>query len=588
MADIKSIIAEIKQPLWHNWYITGEVGSGASSVVYRIEAKRENRTDVSALKVEPITLDDVLYLDDKKKADYLEKKRQAAVNETGIMYKLRKCPYIVGYEDEDIRKLENTEGYVLLIRMEYLECLQTQVKEGRFDRSESNVLKLAYEIGSGIKAAHDIGVIHRDVKPANFFVSAEDGTYKLGDFNISKTSASARSFAGTEGYIAPEIYRAKRSVENVYTKQADIYSFGICLYQLMNDYCFPFEDNCLADEAIDRRMSGEPLPVPKNASQEFGRIILKACAYELNDRYTTIDEMLADISALRYSGAASVQQSYNASGINNPFVQNSMNQGSFNNGSLNNPFNQNSMNQGSFSKGSSVRRDSLRNNPSDYGTAYADDTVYSNGDINIDVPVSVHEEKPPKKKSILPVVLIPITALLIGGGAAGAFIFFGKDKDDKKAASHPEDAVEYDGHYYKFFDKALSWKDAEAYCVEQGGHLASVNSKGEQNFLVNLTENEPVDNIWIGGYRLQDDKDTWYWTDGSDFDYTNWDSWENYDGDIMSQPDNYLEQEYYIRYSNDDFDYFDWYANKGGWIDTRNNGDSDAPVDYYGFVCEWE
>ena len=299
MADMKSIIAEIQQPLWDNWFIKEEIGSGASGTVYKIEAKRDNRTDVSALKVEPITLDDVMYSDKQHRKNYLEKKRLAAINETNIMYKLRKCPYIVGYEDEDIRQLKNTDGFVLLIRMEYLECLHTQVKQGKFNRSESNVLKLAHDIGSGIQAAHNNNVIHRDIKPSNFFYSLEDKTYKLGDFNISKSSASARSFAGTEGYIAPEIYKAKQSIDNVYTKQADIYSFGICLYQLMNNFCFPFEENRLADEAIEIRMNGTPLPMPKAASPEFGRIILKACAYDPINRYASIDEMIADIRRLR-------------------------------------------------------------------------------------------------------------------------------------------------------------------------------------------------------------------------------------------------------------------------------------------------
>jgi len=299
MADMKSIMAEIQQPLWDNWFIKEELGSGASGTVYKIEAKRGNRTDVSALKVEPITLDDVLYHDQQKKKELLEKKRRAAENETEIMYNLRKCKYIVGYEDEDIRKLNNTDGYVLLIRMEFLECLHAQVKNDRFSRSEKNVLKLAHDIGSGLQAAHKAGIIHRDIKPSNFFYSQEDDLYKLGDFNISKITSAARSFAGTEGYIAPEIYKAKQSVDNVYTKQADIYSFGICLYQLMNDLCFPFENDRLAEEAIDLRMSGIPLPQPKNASPEFSRIILRACAYDPINRYSSIDEMIADIRRLR-------------------------------------------------------------------------------------------------------------------------------------------------------------------------------------------------------------------------------------------------------------------------------------------------
>lgn len=302
------ILQEIQQPLWDSWYIKEEIGRGASSVVYRIEAKREQRTDVSALKIEPLVADEDVYTDPVQRADFLEKKRIDAENETTIMYKLRRSPYIVWYEDEAIKPLKHDGkelGYYLLIRMEFLHSVQQLMKARKFDTSEENVAKLAVEIGSGIKAAHDFGVIHRDIKPGNFFVD-DDGTYKLGDFNISKKSVTSRSFAGTEGYIAPEIYRAKYRSDMPYTAQADIYSFGIALYCMMNDYKFPFGDKCLPDVAIERRMNGEKLPPPRHASPNFARIILKACEYGLNQRYKSMDEMLEDLKAYYASSDSTV------------------------------------------------------------------------------------------------------------------------------------------------------------------------------------------------------------------------------------------------------------------------------------------
>ena len=106
MSDIHEIIKnQIKQPLWDNWYIKGELGRGGTGVVYRIEAKRENRTDVSALKVEPIVADESVYVDEQRRREYLERKRREAENETTIMYKLRSLPNIVLYEDESIKPL---------------------------------------------------------------------------------------------------------------------------------------------------------------------------------------------------------------------------------------------------------------------------------------------------------------------------------------------------------------------------------------------------------------------------------------------------------------------------------------------------
>lgn len=168
--------------------------------------------------------------------------------------------------------------------MELLTNVYDMMKTGSFDFSESNVMKLALGICQGLKAAHDINVIHRDIKPANFFVSAS-GEYKLGDFNIAKQTSSTRSFAGTDGYIAPEVYRAKTDAFSSYTKQADIYSLGICLYQIMNNGLFPLEnDKCSVDDAIDMRMQNHPFDAPVNASPAFASVIMKACAFDTMHR----------------------------------------------------------------------------------------------------------------------------------------------------------------------------------------------------------------------------------------------------------------------------------------------------------------
>lgn len=294
---ISIIERQIEQPLWGNWYIKERIGGGAFSAVYRVEAKRLNRTDVSALKIEPITASNTLFTDEQRKRSYIEERKKYIDAESSIMYNLKGCPNIVAYEEEDLKELYidgKFEGYYFLIRMEMLTCLSDVIRSGKMDFSEKKIIELAKQIGRGIKAAHDIKVIHRDIKLDNFFIS-DDGIYKLGDFNVAKQSDRANTFAGTFGYLAPEIYRAKAGAVSGYTRQADIYSFGICLYQLMNDLCFPLEKHMSQEEAFDRRMRGERLVKPANASPGFSRIILKACAYDTKERYHTMNEMLIDI-----------------------------------------------------------------------------------------------------------------------------------------------------------------------------------------------------------------------------------------------------------------------------------------------------
>lgn len=296
---MNQIVPQIKQPIWDSWYIKEKIGAGGFSVVYRVEAQRISMVDEAALKISAIVSDRSFSSEEKKKS-FLEKQKVNAENETIILKKLRDCPYIVRYEDEKTEPFYVDgafEGYYSLIRMELLDPLDKLLYKHEFDYSQANVERLAREIGQALQFAHRNGVIHRDLKPENIFVS-KSGTYKLGDFNISKKAVSTHSFAGSNYYMAPEIMRVMSDADESYTNQADIYSFGIVLYQLMNDDMFPFEsDDVSATEAADRRMKGEPLPAPKNASDKFARIILKACAYDTKDRYASMDELLSDLNS---------------------------------------------------------------------------------------------------------------------------------------------------------------------------------------------------------------------------------------------------------------------------------------------------
>ena len=296
----QEILPKIRQPLWESWYIKEKIGSGSFSVVYRIEAQRPGGTDESALKVEAIASDGQLFSDDIHKSTFLNDKRQMAVNEAQIMKKLRDCPYIVRYEEEHMQELYVDgafEGYYYLIRMELLENVYEMMRQKTFDFSEKNVRKLAAEIGQGLKAAHEIGIIHRDIKPENMFMSKK-GIYKLGDFNISKKAATTRTYAGSRPYMAPEIYWSKAAPESTYTTQADLYSFGLCLYQMMNNGVLPFEDQFDPDTAFDKRMNGDPYPPPQNASTAFARVIMEACAFDYNARYRSADDLLLALQSL--------------------------------------------------------------------------------------------------------------------------------------------------------------------------------------------------------------------------------------------------------------------------------------------------
>lgn len=309
---IRQILKQVEQPIWDNWIVKEKIGVGSFSEVYRIEAEKNGKLEISALKIEPLVANRIAYSKEDKE-QYIENAVKLAENETNIMDQLRGCPNIVHYEDKQRKPLYingRFEGYYQLLRMELLTCVSDLLHKKAFVLLEENVKKLAIEIGNGISVAHKNGIIHRDIKPDNLFISREN-VYKLGDFNVSKQSDMGNTVAGTDEYMAPEIYRKAGNHDMAYTKQADIYSFGITLYYLMNGLKFPLEDAVVdLEQALIKRMLGAKIPPPQNASQEFGEIIQKACAYKEKERYQAIDEMLEDIKKLPKQETGSIYQEF--------------------------------------------------------------------------------------------------------------------------------------------------------------------------------------------------------------------------------------------------------------------------------------
>ena len=134
---------------------------------------------------------------------------------------------------------------------------------------------------------------------------------------------------------------------------------------------------------------------------------------------------------------------------------------------------------------------------------------------------------------------------------------------------------EFGSHTYTIVEEGLAWSEAEAYCVEHGGHLASAGSVEEQAFLNQFAESSSRSNIWIGGFIARDGR--WQWTDGTEFGYSNWDD---------NQPDNYEGRETCIRFTNRDIQYPEWTAHKGKWNDTADQGDKEAKLSDFAFIME--
>ena len=224
---------------------------------------------------------------------YLQEVVNDFANEIRLMESFKGFQNIVSVEDYKVVERNDRVGWDIYIRMELLTPLNTYISDKVL--SEREVIELGCDICSALERCAQRNVIHRDIKPDNIFIN-EFGDYKLGDFGIARkleNMTSGLSQKGTYNYMAPEVEKGYS-----YDATVDIYSLGIVLYWLLNKRRLPFvstEKKLLSPRdlvtANRRRLDGEPLPAPCNASPAMAEVILKACDPDPRKRFASAEEM---------------------------------------------------------------------------------------------------------------------------------------------------------------------------------------------------------------------------------------------------------------------------------------------------------
>ena len=319
-------VNNIKLP-WRDWTIVREVGRGTFGTVYEAEREMLGRKEKAAIKVIPIPRDENAYemmlmssgYDDSSVTKSIDAELKRVNDEYSLMSSMKGMSNIVSCEDFAYTRNENGKGYTVFIRMELLKSLQEIIKEKKRAGktfTEEEVIRLGKDICSALMICEKNDIIHRDIKPQNIMISPKYGTYNLGDFGTARNldHTTNATFAGTVSYMAPEVFLRKK-----YGRSVDIYSLGLVMYWLLNNYRMPFvpADGVVTADVMkaaeERRVTGEKLPAPCCASKELSRIILKACAFNSEDRYESAGEMLRDLEDAEMSNRASAHQADNYS-----------------------------------------------------------------------------------------------------------------------------------------------------------------------------------------------------------------------------------------------------------------------------------
>jgi serine/threonine protein kinase len=280
------------------------LGGGGMGVVYKAKDTRLNRA--VALKFLPAEMahDDAA----------LERFRREAQAASSLNH-----PNICTIYDVGEVPLETTEGSEAqrFIAMEFLDgqTLERRISGKPLPLSET--LELAIEIADALSAAHAQGIIHRDVKPANVFVTKR-GSAKVLDFGLAKltslghsdihSNASATSALagmpgitlmgramGTPTYMSPEQVRGEELDE-----RADLFSFGVVLYQMATG-ALPFRGDTpdVITDAILHRTPEAPSNLNSGVPSRLEEIILKALEKDRKFRYQFAAEIRTDLQRLQ-------------------------------------------------------------------------------------------------------------------------------------------------------------------------------------------------------------------------------------------------------------------------------------------------
>ena len=259
--------------LINRYEIIMKIGSGGMADVYKAKDHVLNRlVAIKVLKQEYST-----------DATFVKKFRVEAQSAAGLSHPNIVNVYDVG-EDDGVYfiVMELVQGITL---KNYIDM------KGKLDIREA--LNISVQIASGLSAAHENRIIHRDIKPQNIIMS-RDGKVKVTDFGIAKVADSTTvttTAAGTVHYISPEQARGGYSDE-----RSDIYSLGITMYEMVTGRV-PFEGETNVAVALMHFQSVRrpPRQLEPSIPVSFEKIILKCTQKKPERRYASARELIADL-----------------------------------------------------------------------------------------------------------------------------------------------------------------------------------------------------------------------------------------------------------------------------------------------------
>ena len=254
-----------------HYKIFEKLGEGGMGVVYKTEDTKLKR-DV-AIKFLPRQI----AVSDEERARFkIEAQAAAALNHPNIA---------------TIYNIEEVDDEMFIV-MEYIEGRELrQLIIDNYQLTINNCLDYATQIASGLQAAHEKGVTHRDIKSSNIMV-ADKGLVKIMDFGLAKVHGGAQftkvgTTLGTTAYMSPEQAQGLAT-----DHRTDIWAFGVALYEMLTGE-LPFTGDY--EQAVIYSILHEDPVFPTGLPENLNRILQKTLTKDLSHRYAETADILTDL-----------------------------------------------------------------------------------------------------------------------------------------------------------------------------------------------------------------------------------------------------------------------------------------------------